>query len=707
MLLTPEAEQSGSDSDLKGFSCLICRQRKVKCDRHVPCSNCIKAEKQCSFIPPVRGKRKRTKPPKEGLHAKLKRYEELLKSYGVPLEPPEYSNDLGSDSETDSHPGVQMAKEVQIQNRDPEDPYGLEETKPMLITKEGVSRYVDSLEHDLQHPEADGVDGAMNDLKIQESDTPPDSAEQNSLLLEDDLKIENLATLHPSVLVLSKLQEVYTDRVDPLMKILHLPTFWPLLEGVFASPQSVSKSLEANVFSFYLATISALGEDECQAMLRARKSLLFTRYRLATRQALVNAQFLSTSSLTTLQAYALFMMGVRSSYRSDTLFVLSGVAIRLARKLGLHRDGSSLGLSPFESEMRRRLWWHLVHVDFRMTDTLSLRPSMDLFSCDTKAPLNVPDEDLSPGMIVSPPERHGITSVALCLLRCDLIEFFRKFSPPFPSELRWELLTRPDFTMAKKDSLISQIEDNLERRYIRYCDPSNSLHNLVTIGIRASICRMKLFAHSPRRRADSDIKISQSERDIVFANASKLLEYNTMLPGNPSIEKYMWQFSMSYFWHTILYVLIEVRHRKTGPEVDRSWQLIGVAFSKYSQIFERSTGAVYTAIRKWTLEVWDEYVAAMRAAKMPDPSTPEYIERMREHSRPPATTESKDEIQRCSRILQDSTDDIAVQSRGFDGSFAGFDPSESYDFSSILSFEMNPNEWSQWEHLVAEEGGFS
>ena len=75
---------------LKDYACLPCRQRKVKCDRHVPCNNCRKSNgaQQCSFVPPARGswKRKQTKPPKEGLHAKLKRYEDLLKSLGADID---------------------------------------------------------------------------------------------------------------------------------------------------------------------------------------------------------------------------------------------------------------------------------------------------------------------------------------------------------------------------------------------------------------------------------------------------------------------------------------------------------------------------------------------------------------------------------------------------------------------------------------------
>jgi hypothetical protein len=102
--LTPisiDEEPTTPSTDLKSYSCLICRQRKIKCDRHNPCSNCVKARRQCSFIPPVRGKRPKTKAPREGLHAKLRRYEALLKSYGAQIENTEYNEE--SDEDTVRH----------------------------------------------------------------------------------------------------------------------------------------------------------------------------------------------------------------------------------------------------------------------------------------------------------------------------------------------------------------------------------------------------------------------------------------------------------------------------------------------------------------------------------------------------------------------------------------------------------------------------
>jgi hypothetical protein len=127
--------------DPKPFSCLTCRQRKVKCDRSNPCSNCVKTGTQCSFIPPVRGKRKRIKSPREGLHAKLKRYEELLKSYGANIEPSD--NGDGSEVEGASELDLEMHEDAEPRTKKRDGPITFDETNRRLITKNGSTRYFD------------------------------------------------------------------------------------------------------------------------------------------------------------------------------------------------------------------------------------------------------------------------------------------------------------------------------------------------------------------------------------------------------------------------------------------------------------------------------------------------------------------------------------------------------------------------------------
>ncbi|KAI0880030.1 putative C6 transcription factor [Annulohypoxylon maeteangense] len=701
------SHQLGLEDVLKNYSCLICRQRKVKCDRRAPCSNCVKAEKQCSFIPPVRGKRKRTKPRKEGIHAKLKRYEELLKSYGANIEPSEEFDD--SDTDTASQPDLETDKGAEIRSKPRNDPFGLEETKPRLITKEGMSSYFESapwsnLGDESHHPEVGEVGGAGE---------PTDelTANESGMFLDPEFgnKFANLAELHPSPPILLKLKEIYLDRTDPLIKILHLPTFWSALTNGLRSPRDMSKSLEALVFAFYFATVNALKGDECESLFGTSQPTTYSRYRFATRQALVNAGFLSTSNPMTLQAYTMFIMSVRNSYRCDTLFVLMGVAIRLARKMGLHRDGTSLGLSPFETEMRRRLWFQLVHMDFRIADVMGARPSLDLLCGDTKPPLNVEDDDLYPDMVDPPPEREGITAITLCVMRCDLLETLRKFPASCPGgDLRWEVLSNPSIPFTKKENVINEIEDKWERRFMRYCDPSNSLHSYVSISIRSSICRLRIFAHNPRQFASSPAKASERERRMVFANATKLLEYVILVQkGSHGLDKYTWQLGSSFLWNTMLYVLIEMRHRKTGPEVDRSWQLIGSLFSYYPIVFEKFTGAVSAALGKWTLTVWDGYVAASKAEGLPEPVTPQYIDAIRRCRRPiirsPSTTGDLVTDTGSTTLAPFSSGEVTSQI--YDGNFSEFESLESYQSPDLLSFEMDPNQWEQWEQLLAEQSG--
>ncbi|KAI1468562.1 putative C6 transcription factor [Daldinia caldariorum] len=692
----------GAEGDLKSYSCVICRQRKVKCDRRNPCSNCVKAEKPCDYVAPVRGKRKRTKPPKESLHAKLKRLQELLKSYGAKLEPSDEVDDSDSES-TVSHPN----DDEMVRSRSPShsDPiFKSQESKPKLITKEGTSRYFDitpwaTIGDEFQHPE---VGEPTDEANFHESGIFFES--------EPSYAFDNIASLHPSLPTLEKMKEIFVDRVDPLMKILHIPTFWTVLTDVPRNPQGHRpRSLEALIFSFYFVVITSLTDKEAREIFGIEKSVLHSRYRLATRRALVNAGFLSTSSPMTLQAYAIFMMSARKCYRHDTLFVLSGVAIRLARKMGLHRDGSLLGLSPFETEMRRRLWWHLIHVDFRLAEILGTRPSLDIISTDIKMPLNVDDEDLNPNMTQEPTERNGITPITFCLVRCEIFKALERFVPASANGAHWEVLRGTDLSFSEKDRIINQIEEYLETKYLRYCDPLDSLHTFISIMVRSSIGKMRVFCHSPRSSLNRPIKIPQSERSIVFSNCMKLLEYLTAMHGGlNNMEKYMWQIGTSYLWGTMLFVLVETRNRKKGPEVDRAWRLIGEVYSYYPLMFEESTSPVFAALGKWTLQVWNECAAAVKAEGRPEPAMPDYIERIRRCREVSSDSRTKHKGPEVifEPITPNSFDYTGEQPQGSDGNFGNFESFESCDFPDLLTLQMPSDDWIQWDQIIAEQTGF-
>jgi hypothetical protein len=68
------------------LACATCQQRKVKCDRQTPCSNCTKAGIKCVSAALVPRQRRRRFAEKDLLN-RLRHYERLLHQNSIPFEP--------------------------------------------------------------------------------------------------------------------------------------------------------------------------------------------------------------------------------------------------------------------------------------------------------------------------------------------------------------------------------------------------------------------------------------------------------------------------------------------------------------------------------------------------------------------------------------------------------------------------------------------
>lgn len=79
----------------RGTSCVLCQQRKVRCDKNKPCANCVKAKAECRVVPPQPRRRRKKRLQERDLVERLKKYEGLLSEHGVQFEP--IGQDLGGD----------------------------------------------------------------------------------------------------------------------------------------------------------------------------------------------------------------------------------------------------------------------------------------------------------------------------------------------------------------------------------------------------------------------------------------------------------------------------------------------------------------------------------------------------------------------------------------------------------------------------------
>src|SRR5208282_2454545 len=124
------------------------------------------------------------------------------------------------------------------------------------------------------------------------------------------------------------------------------------------------------------------------------RSVLIARFSNAAQQALVNAEILKTSNLVVLQAFTLFLLAMREHYEPCSTWLLSGLAVRIGQRIGLHRESATEQVSVFEAEMRRRLWWQILIVDFRSAQLSGVTVESNHQLFERKRPLNVNDSDL-------------------------------------------------------------------------------------------------------------------------------------------------------------------------------------------------------------------------------------------------------------------------------------------------------------------------
>lgn len=82
------------------------------------------------------------------------------------------------------------------------------------------------------------------------------------------------------------------------------------------------------------------------------------------------------------------------------------ITIRLAMHMGMHRDPRHYpGMTPYEGEMRRRMWSVLVEVDLLISFQFGLPSNIIPGSYDTELPRNLHDEDFDENSIHLPPSR--------------------------------------------------------------------------------------------------------------------------------------------------------------------------------------------------------------------------------------------------------------------------------------------------------------
>lgn len=157
------------------------------------------------------------------------------------------------------------------------------------------------------------------------SQSPADtSTSQSSILFgSSPLQQRELRLLHPPFAQLNALFYFYQKNVDPMVKLLHIPSLRKLVMSASTNVDAIPSGnyVEALLFAMYYAAITSLTQEECLQNFHDGRNSLLARYRSGTESALSNADLLCTKEIGTLQALVIFLVSTFSCPDAYALYV--------------------------------------------------------------------------------------------------------------------------------------------------------------------------------------------------------------------------------------------------------------------------------------------------------------------------------------------------------------------------------------------------
>ncbi|KAL5355543.1 C6 transcription factor [Aspergillus floccosus] len=515
------------DSASNMRSCYRCNQKKIRCTKTHPCGSCLRSGSECAFPGPGRAPRRKKRPLKAQLVSHMKSLEEEVQS---------------------------LTRQLEAVNRTPlplspaaETARGVKHEHGTLLTDEESTQYVT---HEV-----------LVNLGIQNSE------DGNQFLFGYSSLTVSLSDFHPPMAHRHVLWKVFEENVAPVVMIFHKPSIRTIMTSTTGSGSGTDRASGAVLFAIYFAAVTSMHPEQCAEMLGQDHHSLRQRYRFATQQALPRANFLESQNLADMTASV----------------------HRMAQGLGLHRDGAHFDLSPFEIEMRRRLWWSIYLLDSRSSEFRGVGTQITEHSYDTRLPLNINDSDISPDSAQAPEERVGFTDMTFCLVRCEMTVLYRRsclnaYNTTSSSSEGGHTSHHSEQRVHK----LEQIHNQLRERFLQFCDVSIPVQWVTATVIRLALARSWLLAHLPDGTTAEQIPLTgissleDTKREQLFSTAIEVLEFAYLLETDSRTKQWSWLFEGYPQWHAAVVVLTELRVRPQTMLAGRAWAVTVKAVTRWT-----------------------------------------------------------------------------------------------------------------------------
>lgn len=260
-------------------------------------------------------------------------------------------------------------------------------------------------------------------------------------------------------------------------------------------------------------------------------------------------------------------------------------------RLGLHQDKTSPSHSPYETELRRRLWWQICTLDVRTAEDEGTAPVLSQAMLYVPLPCNTGDNDLHAEMRLAPKTNNNGVALLYNNARIEVTQGLRAILfTDCPGSNKGGTGKSP--LQTRLDN-IENLESRLQSNYFDHCDSNIPLCDFTITTVQLVLLKARLTLHI---NPDNDPREWCSGVDeYVFKASVDLLERTHELATSRQYQRWWWLFRTYVEWDALALALRGLCRKPDRDDVDRAWKSIDVAW-KYAETLAR--GSSYT--QRWS-----------------------------------------------------------------------------------------------------------
>ncbi|GAA89263.1 C6 transcription factor [Aspergillus luchuensis IFO 4308] len=268
----------------------------------------------------------------------------------------------------------------------------------------------------------------------------------------------------PSKYTTDMLIERYFSCYDPSTHILHGPTFQAQYNRHWEDPSQTCTVWIAMLFAMMrLAMLSYHRDGDEPPEFRGKSLDMAGTFRNLVAQCLTLADF--TKSYPNLIESLIFHLhgDLCQTREADvSVWVLVGVITRLAMRMGYHRDSKMFpNITPFQGEMRRRVWSFVRQADLLCSSQIGLPNMIRTSDTDTELPRNLYDDDFDENCKELPPSRppNEPTPISYLIAKSRLTFVFGRvleITAPLQTPVSYDTVMEVDAQLRRARDLIPE-----------------------------------------------------------------------------------------------------------------------------------------------------------------------------------------------------------------------------------------------------------